>query len=88
MFSVFSSRVLHLPSCKHEAWQPRTQGDVKDWRQNSFQDSRKNGKQFNENLSRETIFLATTQKEYFIINTSKKKYGKQFFIETKMFLLN
>ena len=26
LFSVFSFYVLHLPSCKHKAWQPRIQG--------------------------------------------------------------
>ena len=34
MLSMLSFHVLHLPSCKHEAWQSHIQGVAKDWRQN------------------------------------------------------
>ena len=57
---MFSICVLHLPCCKPEAWKPLIQGVGKDCRRNSFQDSRNKCDWFNENLSWETIFLATT----------------------------
>jgi len=57
MFSVFSFRVLRLPSCKHKAWYPHIQGIAKDWGQKFCSRSpAKNGDQPNENLSQETIF--------------------------------
>jgi len=32
LFSMLPFHVLHLPSCKCEAWQPHIQGVAKDWR--------------------------------------------------------
>ena len=46
---MFSFHVLCLLSCKHEDWLPRIQGVAKDW-----------FIWLNENLSQETVFLATT----------------------------
>ena len=58
---MFSFCEMHLPSCKHEAYSSlafkvlRKIGD--EIHSRTFA---KNGDQFNENLSWETIFLATT----------------------------
>jgi len=58
---MLSFHVLCPPSCKHEAWYPCIQGVAKDWgRKICSWSLGKNGDQLIENLSQETIFLATT----------------------------
>ena len=62
LLSVFSVHVLCPPSCKRKVWQPCIPGVAKDrgWKFHS-RSLMKNSDWPNENLSQETIFLATTQ---------------------------
>ena len=61
MFSMFSFHVLHPRSCKHKLGSPTFKVLWKIGDDICSRSLAKNGDQLNENPSRETIFLATTQ---------------------------